>query len=100
MARPSIHPILYQAEGGGSASVSQFDSVIELIDASQLGLPVGYYEVPGVWVTFWNGLTFSPSFSVSTSSLPSTLDFGVDFANINPDSAPDAPNMFDDFELS
>lgn len=47
-------------KGTAGPSVTQYATVAELITASQGSLEPGYYEVPGVWVTFWNGSTFSP----------------------------------------
>lgn len=86
--------------GAAGPSVTQYATVAELITASQGSLAEGYYEVPGVWVTFWNGEIFSPPYSISVPSIIDGLQPGVEFTNINPDSSPDVPNMFDDFELS
>lgn len=48
--------------GTAGPSVTQYATVAELITASQGGLAPGYYEVPGVWVTYWDGAVFSPTY--------------------------------------
>jgi len=45
--------------------VTQYGTVSELLAASIVpGLVVGYYEVVGEWITYWDGATFAPEFDV------------------------------------
>jgi hypothetical protein len=54
--------VVQQVEGGGTG-VTEYDTVAELIAASLVpGFEVGYYEVAGVWITYWDGAVFVPPF--------------------------------------
>jgi len=60
--------VVQQVEGGGGG-VTEYDTVSDLIAASLVpGFAVGYYEVPGVWITYWDGVIFSPSLPNPTTT--------------------------------
>jgi len=49
--------------GGGGGGVTQYASVAALLDASEVGLEPGIYEVPDVVVVEWDGVAFSARLS-------------------------------------
>lgn len=44
----------------GSAGVTEYATIAELVTASEGSLAAGYYEVVGQWITYWDGAVFSP----------------------------------------
>lgn len=74
--------VVQQVEGGG-AGVTEYDTIAELVTASEGSLAPGYYEVltvpathpqsPRV-LTYWDGAQFAPQISTGYESCPIDLD--------------------------
>lgn len=59
--------------GATGPLVVQFATINDLITASQGSLTPGYYEVPGEWITHWNGAVFSPGVPVPSQTIGNSL---------------------------
>jgi len=49
----------------GSTPVAEYATVDALNTAAEGSLPAGYYSVPGVGVTYWDGVSFFPFLTTS-----------------------------------
>jgi hypothetical protein len=69
--------VVQQVEGGGSG-VTEYDTVAELITASEGSLAVGYYEVVGIVLTYWDGTNFRDSNTGTIIDLSPIMDHLAD----------------------
>jgi hypothetical protein len=51
-------------KAGGGVSVVTYATIADLNTAAEGTLPAGYYSVPGVGITYWDGAVFEPSLEV------------------------------------